>query len=118
MTKGKATFEMPGYRDDVLEVLDEMLSERADARRGAMFGMPGYFTGKKMFVCCFDQGIGLKLPVGRVAALQAADEAMQPHAPGGRVMKEWVYIARADANELRADQQLLEESIAFVAGCA
>ncbi len=118
MTKGKATFKMPGYRDDVLDVLDEMLSDRGDVRRGKMFGLPGYFTGKKMFVCCIDQGIGLKLPVKRVAELQAADDAMRPHAPGGRVMKEWVYIARDDPNELRSDQPLLEESIAFVAGSA
>jgi hypothetical protein len=81
-----------------------------------MFGMPGYFAGKKMFVCCFDEGIGLKLPVGRVAELQAGDAEIHPHAPGGRLMKEWVYIVRADPNDLRGYQKLLDESIGFVSG--
>ncbi|MEX1157811.1 MAG: hypothetical protein WEC79_02640 [Thermomicrobiales bacterium] len=112
----KQKMVMPGFREDVQTMLDDMLANRPDVRRGAMFGMPGYFTGRKMFVCCFDEGIGLKLPIGRVAELQANDVEIHPHAPGGRLMKEWVYIVRADLDDFRGDQELLDESIAFVSG--
>ncbi|MGH9176665.1 MAG: hypothetical protein ACRD1H_20010 [Vicinamibacterales bacterium] len=118
MAAGKAKMVMPGYREDVLVVLDELLDGRPDVRRGSMMGLPGYFTGKKMFACCFDEGIGVKLPVARVAALQAADDEIHPHMPGGRVMKEWVYIARDDVNAYRGDIDLLNEAIAFVANAA
>lgn len=116
-SSGKPTMKMPGYRADVLAVLEEMLLDRPDVRLGSMFGLPGFFTGsKKMFVCCFDEGIGLKLPVERVRALQAEDEEIHPHAPGGRLMKEWAYIVRSDPKDYRDDVALIDESIAFVSG--
>ena len=58
MATGARKMEMPGFREDVREVLDAMLADRSDVKRGAMFGLPGYFTGKKMFVCCVDTALG------------------------------------------------------------
>jgi hypothetical protein len=110
--------EIPGYREDILLVLQDMLGGRDNVRRGSMMGLPAFFTGTKMFACCYDDGVGVKLPAGRVAELRATDDQIDSFGPGGRVMKEWVYIRRGDADEYRADLDLLDEALAFVAGAA
>jgi hypothetical protein len=49
-------------------VLDEMLLNLPGAKAGKMFGLPGYWTGGKLFACLFGPGVGLKLPPARQVA--------------------------------------------------
>jgi hypothetical protein len=106
---------VPGHREEVLADLEELLRGRSDVQRGYAFGKPRFYGGNnKLVVFCFGEGIRLKLPVERVAALVAADPDKHLKSPNGRETNEWVHIARQDAEKLRQDRALIEEAIAFV----
>jgi hypothetical protein len=98
-------------------VLDAMLLKIADVRPGKMFGYPGYYVDRKLFACVMGDAVAIKLPEATVAALIASDGAeIEPFRPmGGRTMKEWVQIRRTDSERYRGDEEILRNSIAFVA---
>jgi hypothetical protein len=105
------------YRDDVLAALSSLLADRPDATPRKMFGYPGFAVGGKMFVCLFNAGIALKLPAAQVpVALERPDA--EPFRPGGKITREWVYIAHDDAAAYEADIDLLEAALAYVAEVA
>jgi hypothetical protein len=98
-------------------VLDAMLLPVADVRPGKMFGYPGYYVDRKLFACVMGDAVAIKLPEATVRALIAAERAeIEPFRPmGGRTMKEWVQIRRKDSERYRGDEEILRDSIAFVA---
>jgi hypothetical protein len=98
-------------------VLDAMLLDIAAVRPGKMFGYPGYYVDRKLFACVMGDAIAIKLPEATVRALIAADGAeIEPfRAMGGRTMREWVQIRRKDPDRYRGDEEILRDSVAFVA---
>jgi hypothetical protein len=67
----------------------------------------------KAFLALLDaksQGLVVKLPAGRVAALIASGKG-ESFAPAGKVFAEWLLVPRADRRRWRA---LLREGVDFV----
>jgi TfoX/Sxy family transcriptional regulator of competence genes len=105
------------FNQEHKRVLDTMLLNIADVQAGKMFGYPGYYVNGKLFACVMGDAIAIKLPEATARALIAADSAeIEPfRAMGGRTMKEWVQIRRQDSKRYRGDEEVLRNSIAFVA---
>jgi len=101
----------PGHK----EVLDEMLLGNPLVRAGKMFGYPAYYVGKKLAICLYEGGIGLKLPQASAERLLATDPNVTPFEPRGKKMREWVRIDLADSAGYRAYTGVLDESIAYIA---
>lgn len=108
---------MDDYRDDVKALMDEMLLRIPGVSGGKAFGYPAYKVGGKVFLFVGGAGIAVKLPVERVGALIAANDAMYLFEPvEGRVWKSWVSIDHANVDDYAQHEALLEEAIAFVRG--
>jgi hypothetical protein len=98
-------------------VLDDMLLDDPRIRPGKMFGFPAYFVGKKLAICLYEDGVGIKLPAASVAPILEGDRNARPFQPLGKhVMREWVQIDLADSDGYRAYAPLFEESIEYLFG--
>ena len=53
---------MGNYVPEHKVVLDEMLINNEFVRPGKMFGYPAYYVGKKLCICFYEEGIGVKIP--------------------------------------------------------
>lgn len=104
---------MAKHRADVAEVVVPMLRARPGVEERLAFGVPAFFVGGKMFACVNAKGFGLKLPHERIAELD--DPAISQFGRPGQPMRGWIQIAREDADAHRADEGLIDESIAYVA---
>jgi hypothetical protein len=104
----------PGYRADVLDVLDRLLANRRDVTRGKMFGFPAFYTAGKLFACVYGDGIGLKLPQGVIRQLDGRPgiTSFQPY--GKPKMKEWIQIRHDRTEAYAKDARLFQASIRFV----
>jgi hypothetical protein len=108
---------MASFNPDHKVVLDRMLLSDPRLRPGKMFGFPAYFVGKKLCICLYEQGVGVKLPVSTVARLLGSDPNVITFQPYGKaVMREWVQINLTDSEGYADYKTLFEESIDFVNG--
>ena len=106
---------MPKFNANHKAVLDEMLLGLPLVREGKMFGFPAYYAGKKLAICLYEEGVGMKLPEATVKRLLAEDENAIPFQPYGKPkMREWVQINCADSEEYRGYQAIFEEAIDYV----
>lgn len=96
-------------------VLDNLLLSHPLVRAGKMFGFPAYYAGKKLCICLYENGVGVKLPAAAVARLLESDANATPFQPLGKPkMREWVQI-NLDASEGYVQyESLFQESILFV----
>lgn len=105
------------FRDDVREVVADMLEGRGDVRAGQMMGLPTWscVANRKMFIGVHGGGINLKLPKERVEQLlvERPNETSR-FKPGERVMSGWVQIDHANPEDFEAEAGLIEEAIAYV----
>jgi hypothetical protein len=67
--------------------------------RGTIFGSPGIKAGGKVFACLVKGRLVLKLPEERVNALAEAGTGEHFDPGMGRVMREWVALEPASAEE-------------------
>ena len=105
------------YREDVKNVMDELLLSMPSVKASKMFSLPCYKVGKKAFIALGDDGIVVKLPEERVASLVTEDENITIFEPmEGRVWKEWASIDLENAEAYHGYRELFEESLAFVGG--
>ena len=96
-------------------VLDEMLLGHPAVRPGKMFGFPAYFVGKKLCICLYEQGVGVKLPDLSAATLLEQDANVIPFQPLGRPrMRQWIQINLSWSEDYRQYQSVFDESIQFV----
>ena len=96
-------------------VLDDMLLSHPLVRPGKMFGFPAYYAGKKLCICLYEQGAGLKLPERSAARLLETDPNAVPFQPLGKSrMREWVQINLSRSEEYRRYEAVFEESIQYV----
>ena len=103
----------PGHK----AVLDDLLLGHPLVRPGKMFGFPAYYAGKKLCICLYEQGVGLKLPEPSAAKLLETDPNCVPFQPLGRPrMREWIQINLSRAEEYRRYEPVFEESIRHVMG--
>ncbi len=106
---------MSNFNSEHKIVLDKLLKDYPYVRPGKMFGFPAYYVVKKLAICLYEQGVGVKLPEQSVIELLETDSNVVPFQPLGKPkMREWVQInlnRSVDYNQYRA---LFEESIRYL----
>ena len=108
---------MINYNPTHKSVLDDMLLGIPAVRPGKMFGYPAYYVGKKLSICLYEQGVGIKLPAQTVARLLENDShAIQFQPLGKPKMREWIQINLDHSDDYREYLPLFEESIQFLLG--
>jgi hypothetical protein len=106
---------MANFNSNHKTVLDNMLLSHPLVRAGKMFGFPAYYAGKKLCICLYEHGVGLKLPAQSVARLLESDPNAIPFQPLGKPkMREWVQINLDDSEGYVQYEALFHESILYV----
>lgn len=96
-------------------VLDDMLLRDARVRPGTMFGLPAYYAGRKLAICLYEQGVGVKVPEKTATRLIDTDPNVTPFQPmGRRRMREWVEIDLGRSEDYRRYADVFDESIRHV----
>ena len=96
--------------------LDDLLLGNPLVRPGKMFGFPAYYVNKKLCICLYEDGVGIKLPAASVAGLLRDDPHAVPFQPLGKPkMREWVQINLPDSAQYRRYLPVFDESIDFIA---
>jgi hypothetical protein len=96
-------------------VLDNLLLGYPHVRAGKMFGFPAYYVGKKLCICLYEQGVGIKLPEQLVVKLLETDPNTTPFRPLGKPkMREWVQINLNHSEDYRQYKPIFEESIRYL----
>lgn len=103
---------MADFNPEHKAVLDDILLGHPLVRPGKMFGFPAYYAGKKLCICLYEQGVGVKLPESTAARLLEADPNTIPFRPMGKPkMREWVQINLDRSEDYRQYKAVFEESI-------
>jgi hypothetical protein len=106
---------MAVYNPEHKQVLDELILGHPLVRPGKMFGFPAYYAGKKLAICLYEQGGGLKIPEPTVKRMRADDPNVIPFQPMGKArMREWVQINLERSEDYRQYREVFDESIAYV----
>jgi len=96
-------------------VLDDLLLGHPHVRPGKMFGFPAYYAGKKLCICLYEQGVGVKLPEQSAAKLLEADRNTVPFQPMGKPkMREWVQINLGRSTDYKDYRPVFDESIRYL----
>jgi hypothetical protein len=108
------------FRADVLAVLSDMLDGQPEVQLGQMMGHPAFYFApsggrRRMFAILYGAGVALKLPQAQIAEL-LDDPRCSQFAPMGQPMRGWVVLGCAAAEEIRADEELLQQALDGVAG--
>jgi hypothetical protein len=97
--------------------LDTMLLKLPGVEAGEMTGLFAYFTGKKMFACICNGGVGVRLPAAEAANLQFSRNGVVPFQHKGmQSTREWIQINRENSADYEQDLEIFLSSIAFVKG--
>ena len=105
---------MPDFNPEHKVVLDDLF-QGYPLRSGKMFGFPAYYVGKKLCICLYENGVGVKLPAQSVAYLLETDPNVSPFQPYGKArMREWVQINLERSEDYRQYLPLFEESIRYL----
>lgn len=118
MAKKMEKMEAPKANEAVVEALTSILVHIPNVSATKTFGMPSFRVGKKVFVSVAGDAVVVKLPLERTAQLIAEGRAVQFQPFGGPAMKGWVSLTHPDPGGFRADVDLFDESIAYVASQA
>ena len=95
-------------------VLDELLLGNPFVRSDKMFGFPAYYAGKKLSICLYEEGVGIKLPEKTAVRLLAEDKNAVPFQPMGKPkMREWVQINLSRSEDYRQYESIFDESIHY-----
>jgi hypothetical protein len=96
-------------------VLDELLEGNPLVRPGKMFGYPAYYVGKKLSICLYEDGVGVKLPEKTVEKMLDSDPNTIPFQPLGKPkMREWIQINLQHPQDYRDYLPVFEQSIRFL----
>ncbi|MCH7529065.1 MAG: hypothetical protein IH972_05890 [Candidatus Marinimicrobia bacterium] len=102
-----------GYRDDILEVLEEQFRDDSRVMRGLIFGHPGFKRINRVFCFVYADGLTLKLPPADYRACLELEEA-EPFSPRGSPMGTWVVLSYPDAPEYLDNWQWVEKALAYI----
>lgn len=96
------------------KVLDGILLNNSLIKAGKMFGYPAYYVGKKLCICLYENGVGVKLPEHSASRLILEDQNISPFQPLGRPrMREWIQIDLINSEDYLQYQSIFEEAIQF-----
>jgi hypothetical protein len=106
---------MTRYNPEHKRFLDELLLCNPLVRPGKMFGFPAYYVGKKLCICLYEEGVGVKIPEQTVARLLETDRNTIPFQPLGKAkMREWIQINLSRSEDYREYMSVFEESIQYL----
>jgi hypothetical protein len=106
---------MANFNPNHKTVIDNLLLPHPLVRAGKMFGFPAYYADKKLCICLYEQGVGVKLPAATVARLLESDPNAIPFQPLGKPkMREWVQINLDNSEAYVQYESVFHESILFV----
>ena len=106
---------MANFNSEHKAVLDGLLLGHPYVRPGKMFGFPAYYAGKKLCICLYEQGVGVKLPEQSAAKLLEGDQNVVPFQPLGRPkMREWIQLNVSGSEDYWQYKSVFEESIEYV----
>lgn len=89
------------------------IGERLGARPGHMFGHPALYAGRRLAVCAYGAGLGLKLSAERVSELIGTGHAVHFQPYDKPPMREWAYQPVTSSDDVVELAGLIEESITF-----
>jgi hypothetical protein len=89
------------------------IGERLGARPGHMFGYPALYAGRRLAVCAYGSGLGLKLPAERVRELIDTGPAVHFQPYGKAPMREWVHLPAATSNDVEDLTDVIAEALEF-----
>ncbi len=96
-------------------VLDDLLLGHPQVKSGKMFGFPAYYVDRKLCICLYEDGVGVKLPETSAAHLLQTDRHVVPFQPLGKPrMREWIQINLDRSEGYRRYEAVFEESIAYL----
>jgi hypothetical protein len=103
------------YNSDHKVILDDLLLGNPFVRPGKMFGFPAYYFGKKLCICRYEQGVGVKLLEQTAAKLLETEPNIFPFMPLGRPrMREWIQINLSRSQDYRQYETVFDESIKYL----
>jgi len=106
---------MENFNPEHKAVLDDLLLGHPLVRPGKMFGFPAYYAGKKLCICLYEEGVGIKLPEQSAARLLQTDPRAIPFQPMGKPrMREWVQINLSRSEDYRQYEAIFAESIRYL----
>ena len=106
---------MDKFNESHKVVLDKLLLDLPGVRAGKMFGYPAYYAAKKLSICLYENGVGLKVPEGTANRLLESDPNVIAFQPlGRRRMREWIQVNLENSEDYRDYVKLFEESIQYV----
>ena len=106
---------MAEFNPEHKAVLDDMLLGNPLVRAGKMFGFPAYYVEKKLCICLYEQGVGLKLPQQTVDRLLETDPNTAPFRPMGRPrMRQWLQINLSRSEDYRGYAPVFDEAVQHV----
>lgn len=106
---------MPDYNSQHKVVLDKLLLDYPLVRSGKMFGFPAYYVGKKLAICLYEQGVGVKLPELDAKKLLETDSNTVPFQPMGKSrMREWIQINLDNSENYNLYKEVFETSIRYL----
>ena len=106
---------MANFNPEHKAVLDDMLLVHPNIRSGKMFGLPAYYVGKKLCICLYEEGVGVKIPEASAKKLLETDPNVVPFVPYGKSkMREWIQINLSRSEDYRQYISLFDESIRFL----
>jgi hypothetical protein len=96
------------------EILSDLLLALEGVREGKMFGVPGFFVGKKMFACVYEDQVGVKVPEDLAKHLveSAGFAPFQPY--GKHKMREWVQFPCVPHEEIGLYEDVLLAAYDYV----
>jgi hypothetical protein len=106
---------MANFNPEHKTVLDDLLLSNTIVRPGKMFGYPAYYVGKKLCICLYEQGVGVKIPEESAKILLETDPNVVPFMPLGKPkMREWVQINLSHSEDYRQYLSVFDESIHYL----
>jgi hypothetical protein len=111
----KDAYKVANFNSEHKAVLDDLLLGYPFVRAGKMFGFPAYYVGKKLCICLYEQGVGIKLPEPYATKLLETDQNVVPFRPLGKPkMRGWIQINLNNSDDYRQYTSVFEESIQYL----
>lgn len=105
---------MVKFNENNRQVLDEIFSGIPGVRFAKAFGYPGYYLGKKMIACVYEDGLGIKLSPEWTEKMLTENRAI-PFKPYGRhTMRQWVFIVLENPEDYKKDMDIFLESRNYI----
>jgi len=105
---------MSGYRDDILEYLENRLFQYPEIEPKKIFGHPGFSIINRIFCFVYEDGLSIKLPRETYTRLLEEDQNTAPFTPRKSPMGTWVVLTLPDPQDYDGYWKLIEEAMDYI----